>query len=83
MFDMMLSFDVDGDFIHESTDECRLERWAKNLRQLLTDGLQPVFRHSGDNDWQLVKGEIGMLRMPAACHSTDPNCFVVSQIFDA
>ena len=39
---------------------------AKNLRQLLTDGLQPVFRHSGDNDWQLVKGEIGMLRMPAA-----------------
>ena len=40
---------------------------VENLRQLLTDGLQPVFRHSGDESWQLVTGEIGMLRMPAPC----------------
>ena len=34
------------------------------LRQLLTDGLQPVFRSSADAGWQLVRGEIGMLRLP-------------------
>ncbi|CAL1154483.1 unnamed protein product [Cladocopium goreaui] len=42
----------------------RLQTTRLVTGQLLTDGLQPVFRHSGDNDWQLVKGEIGMLRMP-------------------
>ena len=36
------------------------------LRQLLTDGLQPVFRSSADTGWQLVRGEIGMLRLPAS-----------------
>lgn len=37
-------------------------------RQLLTDGLQPVFRYTSSNEgWQLVKGEIGMLRMPETC----------------
>ncbi|CAK9048783.1 Cytosolic carboxypeptidase-like protein 5 (ATP/GTP-binding protein-like 5), partial [Durusdinium trenchii] len=43
----------------------RLETTRMVSGQLLTDGLQPVFRYTSSNEgWQLVKGEIGMLRMP-------------------
>ena len=51
------------------------------LRQLLTDGLQPVFRYTGDNNgWQLVKGEIGMLRKPDTCREREGECWPVNVI---
>ncbi|CAE7294576.1 AGBL4 [Symbiodinium sp. CCMP2456] len=42
----------------------RLETTRMVSGQLLTDGLQPVFRSSADVGWQLARGEIGMLRLP-------------------
>ncbi|OLP97152.1 Cytosolic carboxypeptidase 6 [Symbiodinium microadriaticum] len=42
----------------------RMETTRMVSGQLLTDGLQPVFRSSADAGWQLVRGEIGMLRLP-------------------